>query len=326
VPVLFSLEGVRPADRAMSLDAALSSYRIPLRMKLREHSVLRARLEATRVGETEIESFSITGASGSVSRPATGDGGPHLTTLHLISSGSVELMQAGNRTRPRDGDIVVSSTRYPFTTSQAGACNQFTFSFREQDLSIQPDRVRPLLATALQSADPIVQVISEHLRTLARSAMANPSDNWVSLEETTSGLARALILHAVGDHRATREALGSSLVDRVFEYVRRNLADPDLSAVSIAAAHSISTRYLHMLIARRDTTLTSWIRRRRSERAAALLVLQPALPIAQIAYTCGFADQSHFARTFKQELGCTPREWRSTHAQSMEAPVIPRDA
>jgi AraC-like DNA-binding protein len=326
MPVLFSLDDIRPSDRAGALDAALLSYRIPLRMQLREHSVLRARVESTMVGDTEIESFSITGASGTVSRAATGDDEPHLTTLHLLRAGSVDLLQAGNSGRPRRGDIVLSSTRHPFTTSQAVACDQITFTFREHDLEVGPDRVKPLLAIALRSSDPMVHVISEHLRTLAQSALASPPGDWGALQETTTGLARALIMHAVGAGHKSRPTLAPSLVDRVFEHVRRNLSDQDLSATSVAAAHSISTRYLHMLFARRNTTLTAWMRRKRTEKATAMLVLRPPLPIAQIAYGCGFSDQSHFARTFKQELGCSPREWRSQHAETTEHPVHPREA
>jgi AraC family transcriptional regulator len=44
-------------------------------------------------------------------------------------------------------------------------------------------------------------------------------------------------------------------------------------------------------------------------RRARELLRYGALPIGEIARRCGFEDASHFARVFKRELGCTPREW-----------------
>ena len=52
-----------------------------------------------------------------------------------------------------------------------------------------------------------------------------------------------------------------------------------------------------------------WLLDRRVERARELL-LNSALPIAEIADLCGFADQSHFTRVFTNALGVSPGEWR----------------
>ena len=49
-------------------------------------------------------------------------------------------------------------------------------------------------------------------------------------------------------------------------------------------------------------------RRRRLERAAELL--QSRIPLTEIAFTCGFASQSHFCRAFKAAYGVTPSQRR----------------
>ena len=51
-----------------------------------------------------------------------------------------------------------------------------------------------------------------------------------------------------------------------------------------------------------------WMQIRRIERAKALLVEKTA-SLAEIALTCGFADQSHFTRTFSREVGESPMRW-----------------
>ena len=38
------------------------------------------------------------------------------------------------------------------------------------------------------------------------------------------------------------------------------------------------------------------------------------LPVAEIAFRCGFLDAGYFARLFRKRFGITPREWRAGHA------------
>lgn len=52
-----------------------------------------------------------------------------------------------------------------------------------------------------------------------------------------------------------------------------------------------------------------YLRRCRVERAAALL-RDTALPLTEVALSSGFADQSHFSRSFKRAYGVSPREFR----------------
>ncbi len=51
-----------------------------------------------------------------------------------------------------------------------------------------------------------------------------------------------------------------------------------------------------------------WMQIRRIERAKALLLGRKA-SLAEIALSCGFADQSHFTRSFGREVGQPPRRW-----------------
>lgn len=54
---------------------------------------------------------------------------------------------------------------------------------------------------------------------------------------------------------------------------------------------------------------TRWQRALRVERAKELL-FSSRLSLAQIAYECGFADQSHFTRAFAAATGASPGAWR----------------
>ncbi len=52
-----------------------------------------------------------------------------------------------------------------------------------------------------------------------------------------------------------------------------------------------------------------WLMEQRLERSRQLL-LKSSLSMAQIADACGFADQSHYTRTFSAAMGVVPSEWR----------------
>jgi AraC-like DNA-binding protein len=55
-----------------------------------------------------------------------------------------------------------------------------------------------------------------------------------------------------------------------------------------------------------------WLVERRVESARELLLKSKA-PLAEIAYTCGFADQSHMSRVFGRVVGMSPGTWRREH-------------
>ena len=53
-----------------------------------------------------------------------------------------------------------------------------------------------------------------------------------------------------------------------------------------------------------------WVLARRIERSKELLSRCPSQSLSDVAIACGFADQSHFTRTFSRIAGLTPGAWR----------------
>jgi AraC family transcriptional regulator len=51
------------------------------------------------------------------------------------------------------------------------------------------------------------------------------------------------------------------------------------------------------------------MRKLRVEKAMALMVSSHQ-SLTEIAYVCGFADQSHFIRIFKQHTGFLPKQYQ----------------
>jgi AraC family transcriptional regulator len=97
--------------------------------------------------------------------------------------------------------------------------------------------------------------------------------------------------------------------NRAKEFLGAHCAD-DLSLVDAARACGLSRGHFTKAF-RVATGLTphQWLQRYRIDKAKHLL-LSPALTIAEIALSCGFADQSHLTRVFSRLVGDTPAAWR----------------
>jgi AraC family transcriptional regulator len=93
------------------------------------------------------------------------------------------------------------------------------------------------------------------------------------------------------------------------EYLEANFLRP-LSLAEIAGAAGVHRVHLSREFRRYfSTTVGEFLRRKRIEHACHL-VSTSNTPLAEIAMTCGFSDQSHFSATFRRQVGLTPARFR----------------
>lgn len=104
------------------------------------------------------------------------------------------------------------------------------------------------------------------------------------------------------------------LKQRIFDFIERNLDDPELSPRKIARANRISPSYLYSLFSDNNTTVGQFIQARRLQTAYELLVADSngALTVSEIAYQVGFKNASHFSRTFSRHFRIAPRDARQS--------------
>lgn len=108
--------------------------------------------------------------------------------------------------------------------------------------------------------------------------------------------------------QATR-VLSRGLEARAKELLRSKM-DGDISIAEIADACQLSRSYF--INAFRQTTGHTphqWLVEQRIQRARTLL-RSGDTALAEIAASCGFADQSHFTRVFTRSTGMPPGQWR----------------
>jgi AraC family transcriptional regulator len=176
-------------------------------------------------------------------------------------------------------------------------------------LVIQPDpEARDLLAPVARFLDGVRQIRFAGAETAAgrlACEVAAPDDLSPLVAE---GAALDLLANGARQERlaaTTTMPWMSRLEERLREHVG---TAPTLG--ELAADCEVHPAHLSKAFrARHRCSVGVYLRRVRVERAARLLV-ESDRPIAQIALTSGFADQSHLTRLFRSHLGTTPSAWR----------------
>jgi AraC-like DNA-binding protein len=98
----------------------------------------------------------------------------------------------------------------------------------------------------------------------------------------------------------------------VIRYIEDRLRDPKLSPANVAEGLRISPRYLRTVFAGTGEKVSAYIIRRRLEECAKQ-IRNPAWAghtLTEIAFAWGFNSAAHFTRTFHEQFGMAPREYR----------------
>jgi len=111
------------------------------------------------------------------------------------------------------------------------------------------------------------------------------------------------------------------LLMMMMDHIDRHCADSDLSAVTLARKFHCSERYVHKLFAGTGRSVGEHVNDKRIAACTRDLLDNPRnRKVAEIAFTAGFRDISHFNRLFKRINGTAPREFRRAMAASSPDP------
>jgi AraC-like DNA-binding protein len=101
-------------------------------------------------------------------------------------------------------------------------------------------------------------------------------------------------------------------------HVRDRLADDLLDPPTLSDMAAMSGLSKYQLLRRFESaygvTPHAWLLQQRAERARGLI--HGGVGLAQVAASCGFADQSHMTRIFARHFGFTPGAWQRAAARS----------
>ena len=121
-----------------------------------------------------------------------------------------------------------------------------------------------------------------------------------------------LALMIGGQGQGVSRHQGEMLV-RLKRCMQERLDDPDLNPTAVADAIGISKRHLHGVFAQAGLTFGALLIDMRLERASRMLRDRrfSGYRAGDVAWSCGFANASHFARRFRAKYGATPLNYRT---------------
>jgi AraC-like DNA-binding protein len=161
-----------------------------------------------------------------------------------------------------------------------------------------------------------------NLSKLLGTCLSTLADNVLTSDEEPGDDAVEVALDMLGaaltkNKESLDQSPRTSLYERIQVFIEKRLHDPALSPSTIARAHSISVRYLHLLFSERGETVGTWVRLRRLAHCRiALSEIRNDRTITEIALKWGFSDAAHFSRSFKSAFGISPKAFRRAKTSS----------
>lgn len=173
--------------------------------------------------------------------------------------------------------------------------------------SVNPDRVELLLTR--KTADPLIAQIGLALKSSLE--VDGVGSRFYADSMATALSAHLLRYYSTRNHqfREYENGLSKQKLKQAIEYIQEHLGE-NLSLSEIANELGISQYYFCHLF-KRSTGMSAhqYLIQQRIEQAKHLLK-QPEQTITAIALDCGFANQSHFAKYFRQYTGVNPKQFR----------------
>jgi AraC family transcriptional regulator len=173
--------------------------------------------------------------------------------------------------------------------------------------SFDPDCVELIPQFAVQ--DPLIHQIGLSLK--ADIEAGYPTGKLFGESAATMLAARLLQQYSVNIPKQyfDEDGLSTYTLRQVLDYIRVHLSE-DLAIADLAQVAGMSYYYFMRLFKKSmHVTARQYIIQQRIDRAKELL-RSPELDIAEISLQCGFANQSHFTRVFRQATEITPKAYR----------------
>jgi AraC-like DNA-binding protein len=182
---------------------------------------------------------------------------------------------------------VIAIDHLPERLEMAEAGGAITINFEEEDVV---ERLQAFIVGALSEPDQASQLLQDHVMLGLGAHFAQAYGGMTTTIARRGGL-------APWQENRAKELLASNL-------------DRELSLQDIARECQLSLAHFSKAFkASVGLTPHGWLQTCRIAHAKDLL-LTSQLGLADIALSCGFADQSHFTRMFARVIGIGPGAWR----------------
>lgn len=245
-------------------------------------------------------------------------GGEDYCLVQIQREGKGVVCQDGRLAVLNPGDFVFYDTTRPY---------ELIFDDREHDVFVMRlvrsqleshvSNLEELTATTVSSQDAAGHLLLSMVETLRRDIDKLQPSSALGVSEAITNMVAAGLRGLPGANVRKPSNLQSYHVARTKAYVLDRLRDPELSINSIASALNMSPDHLSRLFRNEPVQLSRLIWKCRLEACRRDLA-DPRLrdrSVSEIAFSWGFNNAAHFSRSFRDEFGGSPRDWRETATQ-----------
>lgn len=308
----FSTSALPPARRLLAWNDLYSSRMSRVEFTPVDQDRFDAELTISQLGPVKLAKLSVDRCSVERTRRHLAQS-PRLYSFLLQARGSSVFHHYGHEARLSEGDFVLCDTGMPhsFHTSKPSV----TIMVR-----VMPDVLREYLPAHEQFCGLHLGKAVGVTNTLAAMVQSlSEQSNFGAHPEYENRVARYLLEMISISYTMGFDFRSSSASAEVWRrrndairYIEDNLRDPALTAESVADGVHLSPRYLRAIFSASGGKVSDYIRRRRLQECARKL-RDPAWTghsLMKIAFSSGFNSAAHFSRSFHEEFGVTPREYR----------------
>lgn len=233
--------------------------------------------------------------------------------LHLQLKGELLVSQDGQEAHLQEGDMVLCDSALPYVLENKERCSTLVMIATPAELKRRLPSPEIALGRRMHGSKGLSAALSCMLAGVWREVKSREEIAVApKIGENLMDMLAICCMDEFGS-KAIDSAIASSRRSHIRCYIESNLSDPELTVASIAKAFRISPRYLHMLFAEEDETISGFVRRRRLEECKKKLgdPMWRQRSITELAYAWGFNNTTHFARVFREKYGVSPRDFRN---------------
>ena len=235
----------------------------------------------------------------------------------FVMRGQGWMEQAGTRLAFDSGDILFRTTAWPSTISLEDDSDLVALKLPASRLfGIYSDMAQRFQPGRAAADRPLTRAVREQLACVFGERPARDTASAAGAyfyEQSMVSLLAAAYCDTLG--AGSDDAPAGAETDRwqrLVAFVDASLGDAGLSVDAIARELRISKRYTHRLFEARGLKYGDYLREKRLQRARDELRSERLrhLSVTEIGLRAGFADSSHFSRSFRKAYGLPPAGWR----------------
>jgi AraC-like DNA-binding protein len=232
--------------------------------------------------------------------------------LLYMQQGPADLIHCGSKLRVPEGSFVLLDNLEPYDLSFSDDSNCLTTHFDDRWLRKWIAHPHSLAAKPIAGDREWAAPLAATLRTIAAGGLHGAALPRSVIADQFGAL--LALMAGQGEQPASRHQ--ADLLLRFQRAIRERFDDCDLDPAVLAAEMGVSKRHLHGVFAQGGTTFGTVLLETRLNHAAQLM-RDPRFAsyrVGDVAWACGFADPSHFARRFREKFGASPLEFRGEAA------------